>query len=46
MDEGLTNPLDVIRMMVALLDLHPNDTICDIITTKTTQFNYPIFLAS
>ncbi len=39
-------PRHIIRMMVELLDLQPGDTICDIITTKTIQFNYPILKAS
>lgn len=39
-------PRHIIRMMVELLDLLPEDKICDIITTKTIQFNYPILSAS
>lgn len=39
-------PRHIIRMMVELMEPEPGDLICDIITTKTIQFNYPILEAS
>lgn len=39
-------PRHIIKMMVALMQPGPDDTICDIITTKTIQFNYSILKAS
>ncbi len=39
-------PKQIRDMMVRLLAPTPDDKICDIITTKTIQFNYPILKAS
>lgn len=39
-------PKHIRDMMVRLLAPTPDDKICDIITTKTIQFNYPILKAS
>lgn len=39
-------PKQIRDMMVRLLAPAPQDKICDIITTKMIQFNYPILMAS
>ena len=39
-------PKHIRDMMVRLVDPTPQEKICDIITTKMIQFNYPILMAS
>ncbi|WP_233276065.1 ADP-ribosylglycohydrolase family protein [Schinkia azotoformans] len=39
-------PRSVVKLMVKILDPKPGETVYDIITTKTIQFNYPILSAS